>query len=67
MFGKVTDPVCKMKIRKRDAAAFSHYNGKDYYFCSESCRKYFDENLEKFRKNKRRPTDVTTLHCGHCH
>jgi len=33
MFDKVTDPVCKMKIKKKEATAVSHYDGKDYYFC----------------------------------
>ena len=67
MFGKVTDPVCKMKIKKKDAAALSHYDGKDYYFCSASCKNYFDKNREKYMKSKKRTADATTLACGHCH
>ena len=66
MFGKVTDPVCRMKIKKKDAMDFCNYNGKDYYFCSESCKKYFDKNLEKYMKPKRRTIDVAELECGHC-
>ena len=66
MFGKVTDPVCKMKIKKKGATTFSHYNGKDYYFCSENCKNYFDKNWEKYIKTKKH-TDMTALHCGHCH
>ena len=72
MFGKVTDPVCKMKIKKKEATAVSHYDGKDYYFCSENCKKYFDENHEKYIKTKERTTDLTTIchhvtaSCPHC-
>jgi YHS domain-containing protein len=67
MFGKVTDPVCKMKLKKKEATAVSHYGGKDYYFCSENCKKYFDDNHEKYIKPKKRTIDVAELHCGHCH
>ncbi|MBI2086123.1 YHS domain-containing protein [Candidatus Daviesbacteria bacterium] len=50
MFGflqKVTDPVCKMKIDKK-TEFLSDYQGSKYYFCSENCRKSFNEEPEKY-------------------
>jgi Cu+-exporting ATPase len=48
MHHKAVDPVCKMKIKKRDAAGTSEYKGKTYYFCSLNCKKVFDEEPEKY-------------------
>lgn len=39
---EVLDPVCGMKIDKEKAARFLFEN-KDYYFCSESCQKKFED------------------------
>ncbi len=44
----VTDPVCKMNIDEKKAAAQSVYNGKTYYFCAVSCKQKFDANPEKY-------------------
>ncbi|MBW1917099.1 MAG: YHS domain-containing protein [Deltaproteobacteria bacterium] len=43
----VQDPVCKTFIPRREALKASH-NGKDYYFCSEGCRKHFLREPTKF-------------------
>ncbi|MDI6873044.1 YHS domain-containing protein [Candidatus Solincola sp.] len=48
MFGKVVDPVCGMKIRKKDAAATSEYRGKTVYFCNHACKEEFDRDPEKY-------------------
>lgn len=45
---KVTDPVCKMTIADKDAAATSKYKGTTYYFCSKACKEDFDNNPEDF-------------------
>ncbi|MCL5062224.1 MAG: heavy metal translocating P-type ATPase, partial [Nitrospirae bacterium] len=45
---KVTDPVCKMVIEDKDAAATSIYKGATYYFCSKACKEDFDKNPETF-------------------
>ncbi|MHB1053824.1 MAG: heavy metal translocating P-type ATPase [Thiobacillus sp.] len=37
-----TDPVCSMSVNEKDAAGRLSYQGKDYFFCSDSC-------LQKFR------------------
>ena len=38
------DPVCGMQIDEKTAAAQSTYQGKTYYFCSQDCKKTFDQN-----------------------
>jgi Cu+-exporting ATPase len=42
------DPVCKMKVDEKTAAATSVYKGKTYYFCSKGCKIDFDKNPEKY-------------------
>ncbi|MEW6552713.1 MAG: heavy metal translocating P-type ATPase [Actinomycetota bacterium] len=48
MMGKAIDPVCGMKINKKDAAATSEYKGKKVYFCNRMCKEEFDRDPEKF-------------------
>lgn len=45
---KATDPVCGMKVDPKTAAAEGEYEGKTYYFCSEGCRKSFEEDPERY-------------------
>jgi YHS domain-containing protein len=42
------DPVCKMTVNEKKAAATSEYKGKKYYFCAMGCKKAFDQDLEKY-------------------
>ena len=44
----VTDPVCGMQIDSSQAAAQTVYDGVAYYFCSEECRRTFEEDPEEF-------------------
>lgn len=44
------DPVCGMKIRLKEAAAFEAYEGKTYYFCSLKCQNAFKTNPSQFVK-----------------
>lgn len=48
MFGKAIDPVCGMKISKKEAAATSEYGGKTVYFCNRACKEEFDKDPEKY-------------------
>ena len=48
MLGKAIDPVCGMKIKKKDAAGTSEYKGKTIYFCNKSCKEEFDADPEKY-------------------
>lgn len=42
------DPVCGMDVEPDKAAAESTYEGKEYYFCAETCKKKFDEDPAKY-------------------
>lgn len=48
MVGKAIDPVCGMKIKKKDAAATSEYKGKTIYFCNRMCKEEFDKEPDKY-------------------
>lgn len=56
LFGKVTDPVCGMKIDKKEArldsarqAKFSkEIDSQKYYFCSQNCQDKFDADPKKY-------------------
>lgn len=41
----VTDPVCKMRINRENGIAVEHKN-ETVYFCSEGCRRLFEQNPE---------------------
>jgi P-type Cu+ transporter len=45
---KAVDPVCKMTIDPRKAAATSEYNGQTIYFCAQGCKAKFDQNPQKY-------------------
>ncbi len=40
----VKDVVCGMTVPKGRSKYFSTYKGKDYHFCSASCKNLFDKN-----------------------
>jgi len=44
------DPVCGMKIEEENICA--DYKEKKFCFCSEACKTTFEENPEKYSKNK---------------
>jgi YHS domain-containing protein len=37
----VVDPVCGMRIESEEAAGTMDYEGKTYYFCSQTCHDAF--------------------------
>ena len=43
-----TDPVCKMEVDPRKAAAQSRYKGETVYFCAVGCKQKFDADPEKY-------------------
>ncbi len=43
-----TDPVCKMQIEEKQAAAKVEYAGQMYHFCSETCHKTFTADPQKY-------------------
>lgn len=48
------DLVCGMEVKEEEAAGFSLYKGKKYYFCSKNCKEKFDENPEEYVKPEER-------------
>ena len=56
---KVKDPVCGMEFDSSQAEAQTTYHGQAYYFCSEECRRTFDEDPKEFINNaKGQKSDV---------
>lgn len=45
---EVIDPICGMKIIPSQSIEYE-YNGKKYYFCSQSCEVEFKANPEKYK------------------
>jgi YHS domain-containing protein len=42
------DPVCGMEVDEKKARRTSTFNGRTYHFCSDSCKKRFDDDPGKF-------------------
>lgn len=42
------DPVCGMEVDEKKAQFQSAFAGKKYYFCSDECRREFEEGPEEF-------------------
>jgi P-type Cu+ transporter len=42
------DPVCGMDVNPSSAAGTVRHEGKDYYFCSQSCKQKFESNPGKY-------------------
>jgi YHS domain-containing protein len=59
MAGPTIDPVCGMRVATISqmiispslrAKLVTTYEGKDYHFCAEACRRAFEKNPEKYLK-----------------
>src|SRR6266542_1963511 len=46
-----TDPVCKMEVDPKKAAAQSTYKGQTIYFCAVGCKQKFDADPGKYVKS----------------
>ena len=44
------DPVCGMRVKLSDAAAFETYEGRTYHFCSIKCQNAFQADPSQFVK-----------------
>lgn len=42
------DPVCGMEVDETKASGKSTVGGRTYYFCSDACKKRFDQNPGEF-------------------
>lgn len=52
LFNKVTDPVCGMKINRKearlDSARQAKFSSGSNFFCSQSCKDKFDQDPKKY-------------------
>jgi YHS domain-containing protein len=46
----VTDPVCFAIVDDESPRFISIYKDQRYYFCTNYCRKKFDENPERYTR-----------------
>jgi YHS domain-containing protein len=44
------DPVCGMKVDDNKGEFQTQFAGKKYFFCSEECRKEFENNPDQYVK-----------------
>ncbi len=44
----VVDPVCGMNVDPKKTPFKTLYKGKIYYFCSQHCKRMFEENPELY-------------------
>jgi YHS domain-containing protein len=45
---KVKDPVCGMEVKVNDSTLRCQFQGKEYYFCSSSCRTSFEKEPQRY-------------------
>ena len=43
-----TDPVCGMQVDEQKATAKSQFQGTNYYFCSDECKRKFDQQPQQY-------------------
>lgn len=43
-----TDPVCGMKVDEKHPEFQTQFAGKKYFFCSDECRKEFEERPDEY-------------------
>ena len=55
------DPVCGMDVTPEKAAASVEWQGKTYHFCSDKCRKKFEDHPEEVLREARAEKDPV---CG---
>ena len=46
----VIDPVCGMEVETTTAQWKTDYKGTAYYFCGPGCKRSFEKDPEKFRR-----------------
>ncbi len=46
----VKDPVCKMEVDESKAKFNTTYRSRTYYFCSDQCKRKFDNTVNKLQQ-----------------
>ncbi len=57
---KRKDPVCGMELDPGQIEAQSNYQGEEYDFCSEECKRIFDQNPKEYVGNTPSQTGETS-------
>jgi Cu+-exporting ATPase len=47
------DPVCGREIEQQTARAKTNHQGRDYLFCSDSCKMQFDQHPERYTQQQK--------------
>lgn len=50
---RVTDPVCRMRIKAEKAANTLVHEGRKYFFCTEACRRQFELEPDRYAGNSK--------------
>jgi YHS domain-containing protein len=48
------DPVCRMEVDEKKAAATYEYKGRTFYFCAVGCKDKFAQTPEKFIQQEKK-------------
>ena len=46
----IIDPVCRIKVNVNELDLMATYQGQDYFFCAEVCRREFESNPRRYRE-----------------
>jgi P-type Cu+ transporter len=49
-----TDPVCGMQVDDQKSTAKSQFQGNTYHFCSDDCKRKFDQQPQQFASRSSR-------------
>ena len=55
------DPVCGMQVDPWKAAGQSDYQGQTYYFCSNACKRKFDQGPAQFDEKRKQKEQASSL------
>ncbi len=44
------DPVCGMEVDETNAPAKTDYQGQTVYFCSQDCKRQFEQNPQSYTR-----------------
>jgi YHS domain-containing protein len=46
------DPVCGRQINESTVTTRGNYQGRDYQFCSQDCKRQFDQHPERYAQQQ---------------
>jgi len=54
------DPVCGRQVDEKTATAKLNYKGREYQFCSQDCKRQFDQHPESYVQRQTRSGPLQT-------